>query len=86
MSSQLILQTVVSGILVGGIYGLVALGLALAFGAGQGLQALLAGVSPRDGLTFAAAVAVAAVMAFLGSLLPALRAMRVDPITVMRSE
>lgn len=32
MSSQLILQSLVSGILVGGIYGLVALGLALAFG------------------------------------------------------
>lgn len=30
--TQLILQSVVSGILVGGMYGLVALGLALAFG------------------------------------------------------
>ena len=64
----------------------VGLGLALAFAAGRGLEALLAGVSPRDAATFLAATGVAVSMALLGSLLPALRAIRVDPLTVMRAE
>jgi predicted permease len=63
-----------------------ALGLALAFAAGRGLESLLAGVSPRDALTFASAAAIAVATAFLGSLLPALRATRVDPLRVMRAE
>jgi putative ABC transport system permease protein len=64
----------------------VGLGLGLAFAAGRGLEALLAGVSPRDAVTFLAAAGVAVSMTFLGSLLPALRAIRVDPLTVMRAE
>lgn len=64
----------------------VSLGLALAFAAGRGLEALLAGVSPRDAVTFLAAAGLAVSMAVLGSLLPALRAIRVDPLTVMRAE
>jgi ABC-type antimicrobial peptide transport system permease subunit len=64
----------------------VALGLVLAFAAGRGLEALLAGVSPRDVATFLTAGGLAVSMAFLGSLLPALRAIRVDPLTVMRAE
>jgi putative ABC transport system permease protein len=72
------------GLVLGGVG--VALGLALAFAAGQGLEALLAGVSPRDAASFLAAAALAVSMAFLGSLFPALRAIRVDPLTVMRAE
>jgi hypothetical protein len=34
----------------------VALGVAVAYAAGRAMQALLAGVSPADGATFAAAV------------------------------
>jgi predicted permease len=64
----------------------VALGLALALAAGRGLEALLAGVSPRDAATFLTATGVAVSMALLGSLLPAIRAIRVDPLTVMRAE
>jgi ABC-type antimicrobial peptide transport system permease subunit len=63
-----------------------ALGLALAWFAGRGLEALLAGVSPRDAWTFGGAALVALATAVLGSLLPALRAARVDPLTVIRSE
>jgi predicted permease len=66
-------------------FGLVA-GLALAYAAGRTMQALLAGVSPHDGVTFAAAVAVSALTAGAGCLLPALRALRVDPLAVMRAE
>jgi putative ABC transport system permease protein len=64
----------------------VGLGIVLAYVAGRALQALLAGVSPADLATFAAAVAVSLATALLGSLLPALRAVRVDPMTVIRSE
>ena len=64
----------------------VGLGLGLAFAAGQGLEALLAGVSPRDAATFLTAAGMAVSMALAGSLLPALRAVRVDPLTVMRAE
>ncbi|HEY8232703.1 MAG TPA: ABC transporter permease [Vicinamibacteria bacterium] len=64
----------------------VGLGLVVAYAAGQGLQALLAGVSPRDVSTFAAAAFVAGLTAFAGCLLPAWRAVRVDPARVMRVE
>jgi len=62
------------------------LGVALAYAAGRALEALLAGVSPRDAATFSAAVALAVVTTLAGSLLPALRAVRVDPLTAIRAE
>jgi putative ABC transport system permease protein len=63
-----------------------AAGLSLAVAAGRGLASLLAGVSPNDAATFllAGAVAMAAVAA--GGLVPALRALRLDPISTMRAE
>lgn len=64
----------------------VALGVLVAYAAGRAMQALLAGVSPGDAATFAAAVALSVATALLGSLLPALRAVRVDPMAVMRAE
>ena len=50
------------------------------------ILALLAGVAPADLATFASVVALAVTMTVLGSLLPTLRALRVDPITAMRTE
>ncbi|MFI5183199.1 MAG: ABC transporter permease [Vicinamibacteria bacterium] len=64
----------------------VALGVTLALGTGRALEALLVGLSPRDAATFLAAVAVALIMTLVGSLFPALRAVRVDPMTVIRAE
>ena len=64
----------------------VALGVALAYLAGRSLEALLAGVSPRDATAFLAAGSVSLVMVLLGSLLPALRAVRVDPLSAIRAE
>ena len=64
----------------------VVLGIALAYVAGRGLEALLAGVSPRDGATFLTAVGLSLVMTIAGSLLPALRAVRVDPLAAIRAE
>jgi predicted permease len=64
----------------------VAAGAVLAFVAGHAMQALLAGVSPDDPLTFAGAVVLSVVMTFGGTFLPTIRALRVDPIAVIRSE
>lgn len=61
-------------------------GIAAAYAAARGMSALLFGVEPGDLPTFAAAVAAALLMAFAGSLLPALRAVRVAPMSVLRAE
>jgi predicted permease len=61
-------------------------GLLIAYLAGRSLQALLVGVTPADPATYAAAVAVTATMAFAGTLLPALRALRIDPLRAIRAE
>jgi predicted permease len=61
-------------------------GLALAYIAARLLQSLLAGVRPADALTFSTAGALCLIITLLGSLLPALRAVRTDPTTVMRAE
>jgi ABC-type antimicrobial peptide transport system permease subunit len=49
------------------------------------MQALLAGVTPDDAMTYGAAVALAVAMTIAGSLTPALRAARVDAIQAIRS-
>ncbi|MBZ5602924.1 MAG: ABC transporter permease [Acidobacteriia bacterium] len=64
----------------------IAAGVALAFGAATAMRALLAGVEPADPATFASAIALCFTMTLFGSLLPALRAVRVDPVTAIRSE
>jgi len=64
----------------------VALGAILAYAAGREMEALLAGVKPGDAFTFLTAIGLCALMTLVGSLLPAARAVRVDPITVIRSE
>ncbi|HEX2444674.1 MAG TPA: ABC transporter permease [Vicinamibacterales bacterium] len=61
-------------------------GMTLAYAAGRWMEALLAGVKPGDLITFAAAAGIAVLMTVSGSLIPALRAVRVDPATVLRAE
>jgi ABC-type antimicrobial peptide transport system permease subunit len=61
-------------------------GVILAYIAGRGMEALLAGVKPADAPTLASAVGLAVVMTVLGTLAPTLRALRVDPITALRSD
>jgi putative ABC transport system permease protein len=77
-------------LVLGGIVRLTAAGLAagllLAVVSARALQSLLAGVSPYDATTLALAAALAALTALSGGLLPALRALRVDPLRVMRAE
>jgi ABC-type antimicrobial peptide transport system permease subunit len=50
------------------------------------MEALLAGVKPADAPTLAAAVGLSVLMTLAGSLAPTIRALRVDPITALRSE
>ena len=61
-------------------------GLALAYAAGRSLQALLVGVAPSDLLTFISVIGLTLLMALAGTLLPTLRALRIDPLTAIRSE
>ena len=55
-----------------------------AYAAARGMSALLFGIAPGDPVTFAAVVALALLMALAGSVVPALRAMRIAPMTVLR--
>ena len=64
----------------------VLLGVALAYVAGRAIEALLAGVTPGDAATFLTAAGLCFLMTLAGSLVPSLRALRVDPITAIRAE
>ena len=61
-------------------------GVALAYAAGRWMEALLAGVRPADATTLAAAVGLSIATAIAGSVMPTLRALRVDPLTAIRTE
>ena len=60
-------------------------GLVAALAGGRALRALLAGVGPADAPTIAAAVAVSLAATAAGALVPAIRALRVDPAAAIRS-
>jgi predicted permease len=57
-----------------------------AYAAARGMNSLLFGVAPSDPATFATGVGVALLVTFAGSLVPALRAVRVTPMSVLRAE
>ena len=61
-------------------------GMALAYAAGRSMEALLAGVTPADAPTMLAAVGLSTLMTIVGSVMPTLRALRVDPISALRAE
>jgi predicted permease len=61
-------------------------GVAIAYAAGRGMGALLVGVAPNDPLTVVVGVTLCAGATILGSLRPALRASRTDPIAALRAE
>jgi putative ABC transport system permease protein len=61
-------------------------GVLVAYAAARGMSALLFGVAPGDPATFAAAVGLALLMTLAGSVVPALRAVRVSPMSVLRME
>ena len=64
----------------------VGIGLGAAFALGRVAASLIYGVSGRDLATCTAATGVIVVVSFAASLVPALRATRVDPLTVLHEE
>jgi putative ABC transport system permease protein len=64
----------------------VALGLAGVFAARRTLASLVYGVGPTDGATLALVVVTLALVALVASLRPALRAARLDPSPLLKSE
>jgi putative ABC transport system permease protein len=60
--------------------------LALATAGGSGIQSILFGVTPRDPFTYTVVVALVTVVSLAATLVPALRATRVDPLIALRAE
>ncbi len=83
-SADILRMVLREGLVLAGVGAVV--GLVLALGAGRAMQALLFGVPPGDAGAFLAAAAVTVLMTVSGSLLPALRAVRVDPTVALRAE
>ena len=61
-------------------------GIVVALAGARLLNSLLFGTSPTDTLTFVAAATLLVAIAALASLVPALRASRVDPLIALRDE
>ncbi|MGC2546949.1 MAG: FtsX-like permease family protein, partial [Silvibacterium sp.] len=64
----------------------IGLGLIAAFALGRVAVSLIYGVNARDFATFASATLLIVFISFIASLLPALRATRVDPLRALREE
>lgn len=64
----------------------IVIGVAVAYAGARGMGALLFGVRPEDPLTLAVATMLCLVTAMAGCLRPALHAVRVDPLSALRSE
>lgn len=64
----------------------VVIGVLASFGLTRFIEHMLFNVTPTDPLTFAMIVVLLGLVALLACLIPAQRAMRVDPIVVLRSQ
>jgi len=64
----------------------IAVGLAVSLAVTRLMSDLLYGVRPRDPVTFAVSSAIVILIAMMASYIPALRAMRVDPVVALRYE
>ena len=64
----------------------IVVGIVAAFAATKGLARLLYGVSASDSMTFAAVALALTAVTMVATVLPAGRALRVDPMTVLRDE
>jgi putative ABC transport system permease protein len=83
-AAQILRMILRDGLILAGIG--ITLGVITGFAAGTGLQALLAGVHPSDTASFLSAIALCLMMSLAGSLLPARRAVRIDPSVAIRTE
>jgi ABC-type antimicrobial peptide transport system permease subunit len=63
-----------------------AIGAVAAVGAGRAIAGLLYGIGPVDPLSLLAAVAALALVCALATLLPARRALRIDPLLALKAE
>jgi predicted permease len=63
-----------------------AAGIGIGIGGGSALSSLMVGVSPTDPGTLAAAAALVLAAAVVASVVPAMRASRVDPLIALRAE
>jgi ABC-type antimicrobial peptide transport system permease subunit len=64
----------------------IAIGLPVAFGAGQLLSGLLYGVEPSNVAVLGGGALALALVGLLASFLPAYRAVRIDPVEALRQE
>lgn len=64
----------------------IAPGLLIAYAAARGMRALLFGVAPADPATILGVIVLVVGMTLVGSLVPALRAVRLNPMRVLRTE
>jgi ABC-type antimicrobial peptide transport system permease subunit len=64
----------------------IAAGLTVAFVAARLLSSLLFGIAPDDPLSFAGTTVVLVIVAVSAAVVPARRALRVDPLVSLRSE
>jgi putative ABC transport system permease protein len=78
---QMILNKGLHIALIGGLIGIL-----LAAAAGRLMQALLAGIAPEDPAAFLVASGLVFIATLSGCLVPAFRASRIDPATVMRTD
>ena len=62
------------------------LGVLSAYALGRLISTLLFGITARDAVSFAVAVAALALVALIATLVPALRAARIDPMVALRCE
>ncbi|HEX4595654.1 MAG TPA: ABC transporter permease [Bryobacteraceae bacterium] len=69
-------------LLIGGL----AIGIGLSLAVGRAASSMLFGLQPSDPVTIGASVAGLAVVAIAASLLPAIRAARVEPVVALREE
>jgi ABC-type antimicrobial peptide transport system permease subunit len=68
-----------------GVAGLIP-GIGLALAAGYAMRAVLFGVEPGDPVTLAGVAILVLAMTVAGCVIPAIRAVRVDPMRVLRSD
>ena len=61
-------------------------GVLIAYAAARAMSTLLFGIAPGDPATFLSAIGLALAITFAGSFVPALRAVRVSPMSVLRAE
>jgi ABC-type antimicrobial peptide transport system permease subunit len=64
----------------------IAIGLLAAYSLSRLLTSMVYGVTAHDTLTFIAVTALLILVAFAASLIPALRATHINPLTVIRDE